>query len=246
MQWYYFTFVWYKLYHHSYKAVPESYHSSWNTDLSWCTLNSMIQVKTLSLWKAMICVLMAFKKKFQTHPLKSAEASERSACPLQNYLRFSWLIRGVRERGGGHTPWIHPSCTTVMWCWCWWSFYCKNITEFLHLWHTCFENLLSGDTEAWRKLSITFKYSELGVTSTWYKATVATVHQGDLYREKSHSATLQWVSLAGEHIWYKNVSPLVQSIWLQRSKLERYFSPIAVLVMAFTSPFLAHSLMIST
>jgi len=42
-----------------------------------------------------------FQKKFQTHPLKSAEASERSACPLQNYLRFSWLIRGVRERGGG-------------------------------------------------------------------------------------------------------------------------------------------------
>jgi len=27
------------------------------------------------------------------------------------------------------------------------SFYCKNITEFLNLWHTCSENLLSETLE---------------------------------------------------------------------------------------------------
>ena len=80
-------------------------------DLSWHVLNSTLQAKTLSHWKARIWLPVAFKKKFRhtyQNPLRLSPVSEMSAYPLQNYICFSPLTSGLESFGHKSTPSDRP------------------------------------------------------------------------------------------------------------------------------------------
>ena len=80
-------------------------------DLSWHALNSMLQVKTLYHTEMQGFGYPWLSKKIpDTHqnPLKLSPVSERSAYPLQNYVRFSPLTSGLESFGHKCTPFDRP------------------------------------------------------------------------------------------------------------------------------------------
>jgi len=71
----------------------------------------MLQVKTLSHWKARIWLLVVSKNNSRhTHqdPLKPRPVSGRSAYPLQNYSCFSPLTSGLQSFGHKSSPLTGP------------------------------------------------------------------------------------------------------------------------------------------